>query len=191
MGVGPVTVRRAVFVDRDGVLNRAVVRKGRPHPPSGSDQVQLLPGVVEACAALREAGFLVIGVTNQPDVARGTQRREVVEAINALLQSRIPLDDIRVCYHDDGDGCGCRKPEPGLLLEAARDWKIDLAQSFMVGDRWRDTEAGRRAHCKTVLIDYGYGEPQHSIPDCRVRSFAEAAEWIMSRVDRVGGDTNP
>lgn len=172
-------MRRAVFLDRDGVLNRAFVRQGKPYPPVSLAELEILPGVAEACAVLREAGFLLIAVTNQPDVARGTQRREVVKAINQALADQLPLDDIRVCYHNDVDHCPCRKPEPGLLLEAARDWAIDLSASFMVGDRWKDIEAGRRAGCKTIFVDYGYIEKEPDNPDCRVGSPIEAVDWIL------------
>lgn len=174
-------MRRAVFVDRDGVLNRVAVRDGRPHPPAGPNEVEVLPGVVESCAMLRGAGFLVIVVTNQPDVARGTQRRETVEVIHDLMRSRIPLDDIRVCYHDDADACACRKPKPGMLLQAARDWSIDLARSVMVGDRWRDVEAGRRAGCATVFIDNGYAEPRPESVDFVTDSLWAAGQWIVDR----------
>jgi transaldolase len=174
-------MRRAVFLDRDGVLNRAIVRNGKPYPPSGPAELEVLPGVIDACIALRAAGFLLVVVTNQPDVARGTQRRELVEAINDALRAQVPLDDIRVCYHDEPDGCTCRKPRPGLLLQAARDGQIDLANSFLVGDRWRDIEAGHRAGCTTILINYGYTEAQQSAPDCYVRSLPEAADWILNQ----------
>ena len=188
MGVGSLSLRRAVFLDRDGVLNRAIVRQGKPYPPVSLAEFEVLPGVVEACTALRAAGFLLVVVTNQPDVARGMQRHEVVEAINQSLRAQVPVDDIRVCYHDDQDKCLCRKPSPGLLLQAAKDWQIDLSASFMVGDRWKDIEAGRRAGCKTVLIDYAYAEATQSMPDQRVRSLAEAADWILrqssSRAER-------
>ncbi len=171
--------RRAVFLDRDGVLNRAIVRDGKPHPPSSPDQLEVLPGVPAACAALRGEGFLLIVVTNQPDVARGTQRWPVVEAINEALRARVPLDDIWVCCHDDPDGCLCRKPRPGLLLAAARDWGIDLAGSFMVGDRCKDIEAGGRAGCRTVLIDCDYSETRRCSPDKTAASLREAAAWIL------------
>ena len=112
-------MRRAVFLDRDGVLNRAFLHAdGKSHPPASPQQLEILPGVMDVCQSLRRAGFLLIVVTNQPDVARGTQRREVVEAINLELRRQLPLDDIRVCYHDEADNCPCRKPKPGMLLEA-------------------------------------------------------------------------
>jgi D-glycero-D-manno-heptose 1,7-bisphosphate phosphatase len=181
MGVGAVTMRRAIFLDRDGVLNRAIVVQGRPHPPATLAEFEVLPGVVEACAELRRAGFLLIVVTNQPDVARGIQRWEVVEAMNAALLADVPLDDIRVCYHDDQDQCVCRKPLPGLLVQAAREWQIDLSASYMVGDRWKDIETGRKAGCRTILIDCNYREPMLSAPDHHVRSLAEAPHWILSQ----------
>lgn len=171
---------RAVFLDRDGVINLPIVRAGLPHPPHHPDELVLAPDVPEALRRLRRAGFRLVVVTNQPDVARGTQRREVVEAMHARLASELPIDEIRVCYHDDGDECGCRKPKPGMLEASAREGGFDLAGSFMVGDRWRDIEAGRRAGCSTVLVDRGYVERVAVEPDVVVRSLSEAADWILS-----------
>jgi len=173
--------RRAVFLDRDGVLNRANVVDGKPLPPASVDELELLPGVGQACRELHEAGLLLIVVTNQPDVARGTQTMATVEALNRELSSRLPLDEIRVCPHDDADHCDCRKPAPGLLLDAAHDWGIELENSVMVGDRWRDVEAGRRAGCKTVFIDSGYSERPPEAPDLTVRGLGEAVHWILER----------
>jgi D-glycero-D-manno-heptose 1,7-bisphosphate phosphatase len=177
-------LRRAVFLDRDGVLNRAVVRDGRPFPPATVEDFEILPGAPEAARRLRDAGFLLIGATNQPDVARGTQRRAVVEAMNERLLAAMPIAEIRVCY-DDGDHCPRRKPNPGLLLEAAADHAIDLAASYMVGDRWRDVEAGRRAGCRTVFIDRHYRERRPDPPaDHDAADLAEAADWILSDPER-------
>ncbi len=173
--------RKAVFLDRDGVVNKTVVRGGKPYPPSSPAEVEIVDGAPEALSRLREAGFLLIVVTNQPDVARGTQSRELVEAMNARLMEELPLDEFRVCYHDDADRCGCRKPEPGLLLDAAREHAIDLAASYMVGDRWRDIEAGSRAGTRTVFIDYGYRETSPEHYDRNVASLVEAVEWILSQ----------
>ena len=172
-------MRRAVFLDRDGVLNHAIVKDGRPYPPSGLHELELLPGVIEACRALKESGYVLIMVTNQPDVARGKQQRETVEMINAAILMQVPVDDTRVCYHDDDDSCACRKPNPGLLLDAARDWNIDLKNSYMVGDRWKDIEAGRQAGCITILLDHQYSETMASIPNYTFRTLHEAATWIL------------
>jgi D-glycero-D-manno-heptose 1,7-bisphosphate phosphatase len=175
--------RRAIFLDRDGVLNRAITRNGMPHPPDTPGDVEILPGVASALERLKQAGFLLVGITNQPDVARGRVSREVVQAINASLLAALPLEDILVCYHDDADGCRCRKPQPGLLIEASLRFGIHVASSFMVGDRWRDIEAGRAAGCRTVFIDCAYAEPAPAGADHVSGSLPEAAEWILSVAD--------
>ena len=180
--------RRAVFLDRDGVLNRATVKNGKPYPPATLAELQILPGALSALESLKAAGLLLIGVTNQPDVARGTQRRDVVEAINTALLSALPLLEILVCYHDDQDGCACRKPLPGLLLQAAARHTIDLSSSVMIGDRWKDVETGNRAGCATVLIDYGYSElAAGRPPDHTVHSLSEAAAWILTQFHARAG----
>ncbi len=150
--------RKAVFLDRDGVINREVIRNDRPYPPGRWEEVEIPEDVPGALEKLKKAGFLLIVVTNQPDVARGTQSRKNVEAIHAGLLGALPLDEIFVCYHDDGDGCSCRKPLPGLFHQAAARFSIHLSSSFMVGDRWRDIEAGHRAGCTTILVDRRYAE---------------------------------
>jgi D-glycero-D-manno-heptose 1,7-bisphosphate phosphatase len=172
-------MRRAVFLDRDGVLNRAIVRDGKPYPPSQLDELEVLPGVPEALDALHRAGWLLIVVTNQPDVARGTTSRSQVEAINDRLRGGMHIDEFRTCYHDGSDGCDCRKPAPGAILAAAHTHGIDLGASFMVGDRWRDVQAGQRAGCRTVFIDYGYSEPQPEGADFTVHDLPQAARIIL------------
>jgi D-glycero-D-manno-heptose 1,7-bisphosphate phosphatase len=172
-------IRRAVFLDRDGVLNRATVRDKKPYPPDSLAALELLPGVPAALDQLKNAGFVLIVVSNQPDVARGTITREIVEAIHARLADLLPIDRFMVCYHDTPDDCNCRKPRPGMLLASAKDLHINLTESYMVGDRWRDIEAGKRAGCKTFFIDYGYDEEQPADYDFRVASLAEAARLIL------------
>jgi D-glycero-D-manno-heptose 1,7-bisphosphate phosphatase len=179
-------MRRAVFLDRDGVLNRTVLREGKPYPPATLSDLRLLPGVREACARLRDAGFLLVLITNQPDIARGLVTAEQVAEMNRRLQRFLRLDCVGVCPHDDAARCGCRKPQPGLLLEAASVWDIDLEASFVVGDRWRDIEAGHRAGCRTIFIDYGYAERRPDGPFAQVPSLREAAAWIL-RIS--GGET--
>jgi D-glycero-D-manno-heptose 1,7-bisphosphate phosphatase len=178
---------RAVFLDRDGVINRAIVRDGRPYPPATLEELEILPDASSALADLKDGGFLLLLITNQPDVARGLQRREVVGQINQVLASALPLDGVFVCYHSDNEVCDCRKPRPGLLEQAGRDRGIDLARSFVVGDRWRDIDAGHNAGCTTVLIDRDYKEraPAHQ-PDARVKSLREAADWILRSVPPDG-----
>src|SRR5689334_4500192 len=174
-------IHRAVFLDRDGVINRPIVREGKPYPPASADALEVLPDVPDALARLRAAGFRLIVVTNQPDIARGTQRREVVDRMHAKLMAELPIDDVRVCPHDDHDGCECRKPKAGMLNSAARDNRLSLSASFMVGDRWRDVEAGRRAGCTTIFVDRNYAEPRPEGAAVVVRSLGEATDWILSR----------
>jgi D-sedoheptulose 7-phosphate isomerase len=173
-------MRRAVFLDRDGVINEAVVRDGKPYPPADAASLQILPGTAEALARLKQSGYLLLVVTNQPDVARGSQKRDTVDAISLRLRTELPLDDVLTCFHDDPDDCDCRKPRPGLMKQAAQQYGIDLAHSYLIGDRWRDIDAGANAGCKTVWIDRGYKEQvPASAPDARVASLSEAVDWIL------------
>ena len=181
MGVRAVTT--AVFLDRDGVLNQTIVRHGVPHPPDHVSACVLLPGVREACEKLRRADYLLFVVTNQPDVARGRQRREHVEGINAWIQHTLPVQQVLTCYHDDADQCICRKPKPGMLLEAAQAWGVALPESFMVGDRWSDVEAGRAAGCRSILIERAYSGRERCQPDWIVHDLLAAAQIILRRGD--------
>lgn len=169
-----------MFLDRDGVLNKAVIYNGLPFPPPRIEEVVLVPDALASLKRLKELGFLLIVVTNQPDVRRGTTTREAVEMIHQHLREQLPLDDIAVCYHDDEDHCQCRKPLPGLLLRAAREHGVVLKESFMVGDRWRDIDAGIAAGCRTILVDYRYNERSSTgDPDVRVASLSQATDWIV------------
>jgi D-glycero-D-manno-heptose 1,7-bisphosphate phosphatase len=175
--------KRAVFLDRDGVLNRPVVRDGLPFPPAAVGEFELYPDVAEGCRQLKEAGFLLIVVTNQPDVGRGTQSRESVEAMHAKLREDLAaIDDIEVCFHAGarhGEPCDCRKPKPGMLLRAAALHNIDLKRSFLIGDRWRDIDCAHAAGCRAVFIDHRYREPLREKPEFTVTTFREAVVLIL------------
>ena len=171
--------RRAVFLDRDGVVVRALVRDGLPRSASTLDELEILADAEEACSALKEAGFALVVVTNQPEIARGTLAPETIDRQNDVLRDALPLDEVVVCPHDDGDGCDCRKPKPGMLLDAAARLGVDLGSSFMVGDRWRDIEAGRRAGCRVVFVDRGYDEEVRVEPDAVVGDLGDAVRWIL------------
>lgn len=171
----------AVFLDRDGVLNRVRIRGGRPFGPMSLAAFALYDGVEEAVRRLKAAGFKLVVATNQPEIRRGRLKPDVLEAMHAQLRERLPLDAIYVCPHDDADGCLCRKPKPGMLKAAAEALGIDLARSIMVGDRWRDVEAGRAAGCGTYLIDRGYREEVAARPDHVVADLVEAVDHILSR----------
>ena len=174
--------KRAVFLDRDGVISRSIVRDGLPFAPTTLSEFEILPEAPEACRRLKEAGFLLIVVTNQPEVGRGTVKQETVEEMHAKMCRELPIDCVEVCYHP-GHGishCDCRKPKPGLLLKAARELNIDLGQSWMVGGRWRDIDCGFAVGCRTLFIDRGYAESLKHVPDFRAKDLAEAAEMILA-----------
>lgn len=182
MGIGSDCLMRAVFLDRDGVINEAIVHEGKPYPPASVADIRLVAGVERALEQLKSNGFLLIVVTNQPDVGRGHTTQDNVECIHKDLSSRLPLDGIYCCYHGGSEDCACRKPKPGLLLKAAEEWGIDMGASFMVGDRWRDVDAGLAAGCRTVLIDFGYQErAPEGEPSARVSSLPAAVEWILEQ----------
>lgn len=173
---------RAVFLDRDGVLNHVILRDRKPYPPATVSEVVIHEGVREALRELKDLGFLLIVVTNQPDVARGTTTKAEVEQIHSHMGGLLPVDEFRACYHDSSDACACRKPRPGMLLDAAREHGIDLGGSYMVGDRWRDVEAGESAGCVTVWIDPGYDERgPASAPGHRALTPGAALAWILAR----------
>lgn len=174
-------MRRAVFLDRDGVINRSLVRDGKPFAPVDASEFDLLPGVASALLQLRGSGFLNIVVTNQPDLATGKQRREDLDALHSHLLAELAIDAIKVCGHVEADACACRKPKPGLLLAAAREFDIEMGQSYMVGDRWRDVAAGQLAGCRTCFfIDYGYAEKRPEQPFIVVKSLENSVQYMLA-----------
>ena len=170
---------KAVLLDRDGVINEAVVKEMRPFPPNNLEELKIIAGVEEALINLSNKGFKLIVVTNQPDVKRGKTSLEQVNKINIYLQEILPIDAIYCCFHDDQDNCNCRKPKPGLIEKAYDEFSINSSETYMVGDRWRDVEAGFAAGCRTFFIDYGYNEKQPTNFDFRVQSLLEASKIIL------------
>jgi D-glycero-D-manno-heptose 1,7-bisphosphate phosphatase len=171
---------RAVFLDRDGVVNRSVVRNGKPYAPQTLAQFHLLPGVKDAVRALRQAGYLIVVVTNQPDIGNHLVDRSVVETMHDRLRTVLAPDAIEVCPHSQDAGCECRKPKPGLLKRAASRLDIALERSFMVGDRWSDVAAGHAVGCYTLLVQRGYQEEIQVKPDTIVSSMPGAARAILA-----------
>ncbi len=176
MGTG---ARRGVFLDRDGVIVDAILRNGRAYAALDLDHFKITDGAAEAVKRLAEAGFAIVVVTNQPEIARGTLSLATLNAMHASLRAAMPIDEIVFCPHLDEDGCTCRKPKPGMLCGAAARLGIDLASSFMVGDLWRDVEAGHAAGCRTILIERPYSKCETA--DARVSTVSEAANIIFGR----------
>lgn len=175
-----------VFLDRDGTLNAPVIRENKPYPPQTPEEFVLLDGVLEGCRKLKAAGFKLVVATNQPDVGRGTQSREAVEAMHQHLCRLAPIDAVYVSYasgHEvppDEE----RKPRPGMLLRAVRELDLDLKRAWMVGDRWRDVDSGFNAGVRTIFIDWNYDEKLRAQPNFTVRSFAEAVGIILEHATR-------
>lgn len=180
------SMRAAVFLDRDGVLNELVERAGVAVSPRRPEDFRIRPGTVESVLALRELGLAVFVVTNQPDVARGFMDRAALDRMSDLLRAAVPIDDMLICSHDDRDGCACRKPQPGMLLSLAARWQVDLARSYMVGDSWRDVEAGRAAGCRTILV--GGGNVPESSPDWIVADLPGAVAAIGEHLQCVNAE---
>ena len=174
---------RAVFLDRDGVLNANIERDGKPVAPTTVEEFRIFPDTAAAVRRLKDAGFLLVVVTNQPDVGTGRTPRATMEAMHAKIRALMPIDDFEICFHTDADGCDCRKPKPGLILKAAAKHGIDLPASVMIGDRWRDVLAGQSAGCgMTIRVDHGLADDRPSTPDRTVKSLSEAAHYILGRV---------
>jgi D-glycero-D-manno-heptose 1,7-bisphosphate phosphatase len=182
----PPRQRRAVFLDRDGVLNEAMVRGDRAYAPLTLEDFRLVEGAAAQVGRLRQASLVPIVFTNQPEVARGLLAPETLARMHERLRAAIPVEDVFVCVHDSNDGCACHKPKPGMLHAAAARWGLDLRRSFVVGDRWRDIDAGRAAGCYTILVERPYS--QCASADAQVASLGEAVDVILSR---LGGRSAP
>jgi len=178
-------MRRAAFLDRDGVLNQTLLVDGVPEPPNSISEVKILNGVLEGIQLLKNSGFIPVVVTNQPDVARGKQSKEIVEAINLYIGTKLQIEHFFTCFHDDLDFCSCRKPAPGLIFQAAAQLQLDIASSFLVGDRWRDISAGQAAGCQSYFIDYSYREKLPDMPYFQVNSLLEATRIAVGEYNGV------
>lgn len=171
-------MKQAIFLDRDGVINSTIIKEGKPFSPRKFEDFEFVDGIKNVLERFKTEGLLNIVVTNQPDIARGLMKKEELRKMHNLIRENLPVDDIFICPHDDADNCNCRKPKPGMLLEAAKKWDIDLSESFMIGDSWKDIEAGRNAGCTTLLIDSPYNKQIDS--DLRANGLSAVAEMILN-----------
>jgi D-glycero-D-manno-heptose 1,7-bisphosphate phosphatase len=181
-------MNRAAFLDRDGVLNQAIVRNGRPYAPRSLDEFVILVEAPGAVRRLAQAGFMIIVVTNQRDIGAGLMSAATLDEMHARLAHAMPIDDIRVCTCIDD--CPCYKPNAGMLLDAARDWDIDLSASVMIGDRWRDIGAGKNAGCRTILIERGYTEGIAIDPDLTAADLSDAVDKLLACPSLPNGNNN-
>lgn len=170
--------KAGVFLDRDGVINKVVMREGKPGSPRSMEEFEWEDGAQEAIATLKNSGYPIIVVTNQPDVARNKMDRASINRIHQRIYDKIKVDEVVVCVHDDADACHCRKPNPGMLIESAKKWNFDCKKSFIVGDGWKDMEAGKAAGCTTILLDRPYNE--NVACDFRVKNIQQAVSIILT-----------
>lgn len=171
--------RKAIFLDRDGVINYPIIKNGKPFPPRKLSELKVYAEVPSFLKLMKSKGFYLIVITNQPDVARGDILKFRVEEINKYLFKTLVLDDIKVCYHDDSDNCDCRKPLPGSLIAASKLYNLELENCYMIGDRWKDISAGLKAGCKTIFIDRNYNEKKPKSYHVKIRSLDEARDYIL------------
>jgi len=173
--------RRACFLDRDGILNEIVMRGTTVSSPWKSAEFQLHSGAKELVAAAVEAGFVPVVVTNQPDLERSNLSPVELEKMHAILRDELGLAEIEVCGSGD-NADPRRKPNPGMILDAAGRLSLDLSQSLLVGDSPKDIEAGRRAGVWTILLEASYNRPAHGMADENFRSHREIAHAILARM---------
>jgi D-glycero-D-manno-heptose 1,7-bisphosphate phosphatase len=172
-------MRRAVFFDRDGVLNLVRLTDGRPKAPLSLVDFEIDGAAPGAVQAVRDAGFFTFVATNQPELATGELAPATLDAMHAQLSASMPFHAIYVCPHRDADGCACHKPRPGLLERAREEWDLDLTRSYLIGDRWRDIGAGAAVGCETVLLSRPYsGDCQ---PTYAATDINDAVTWILGR----------
>jgi D-glycero-D-manno-heptose 1,7-bisphosphate phosphatase len=174
---GSLITRRAVFLDRDGVINKVIFRDGHPASPGSLEEFVLNDGVRQTTRKLRDYGFRIIVVSNQPDLARGEITKGVLALMTQRMRWELPIDDVYICPHDDHHQCSCRKPKPGMLIQSAEKWDIDLPSSFMIGDTWKDMEAGKAAGCRTIILNAPYNQDVQC--DFRVKSLSESVDIII------------
>ena len=170
--------KKGIFFDRDGVINKSLILNNKPYPPKSLKDFEFFENIEKTLEQVRKSGFMSFIFTNQPDVARGALGKDKIEEINKYIYSKLPINKIYCCYHDDKDNCECRKPKAGMLYEAAKEFDVDLKKSFVVGDRWRDIDAGNLAGCKTIFIDYGYSEKLKTKPDYTINKIDEIIDLI-------------
>jgi D-glycero-D-manno-heptose 1,7-bisphosphate phosphatase len=173
-------MKKAIFLDRDGVINHTLFKMGKQRAPYTLEEFKFIDGVPEAIAAFKKAGFILIVVTNQPDVARGWVSMDQVNLLNHHVHSHLSVDEIMACFHTEKDNCECRKPKPGMILSAAQKFGIDVTQSFMVGDRMSDVDAGKRAGCRSILVGQAESDVATVLPDYECLNLLEASDWILS-----------
>jgi D-glycero-D-manno-heptose 1,7-bisphosphate phosphatase len=155
---------KAIFFDRDGVLNKAIMKNNKPFSPKTLKQLEINPDANMIIKYAKKKKFLTFMITNQPDVARGENSKKNVDKINLFIKKKLNIDDIFCCYCSDNQ-CKRRKPNPGMLIEAKKKWNISFKKSFLIGDRKKDIDAAKKVKIKSIFIDYNYDEKKPTKPN--------------------------
>ena len=171
---------KCIFLDRDGVINKPIIIDNKPYSPRNKYQFELLPNIEKYLKKIHSLGFLTIIITNQPDISTNHINENLLNEFHDIIKNKMPITDIYVCKYIDTDDCYCRKPKPGLILTAAKKYKINLKKSYFIGDRWKDIDAANKAGCHSIFIDYGYKEKLKTTPINNVKSVKEAFEIILN-----------
>ena len=172
-------MKKAIFFDRDGVINKVVFRNGnyqKPIAPWNINEFKIFPGIKKSFCNLKNLGFKIFVVTNQPDIAKGIIDSCFVSRLNKIILQELPVDEIAVCPHEDKNMCDCRKPKPGMIVSLSKKWGVDCKNSFLVGDSWKDIEAGETAQCTTMLLERHYNT--HVKADYKIKNLCQAFEKI-------------
>lgn len=175
--------RRAIFLDRDGVINKASFVNGKHRSPMLAGEVELYEDAKSSINKLRKLGFLIFVMTNQPEISRGNLRLEESDAINGVIQKEIEPEEIIVCPHDDSDRCCCRKPLPGMITDLISRYKLNPDTCYLIGDRANDIEAGQAAGVKSIQIDRGYPVDLSPHKLASARSLSGAVR-IIQKIER-------
>jgi len=172
---------KCVFLDRDGVINLPIVINKKPYSPRRIEEFIFTSEIKNLISKVVNHGYKVIVITNQPDIASGDLSESLLNYFHQRIIDEMLVDDIFVCKHLSSDNCNCRKPKPGLILEAALKHKINLKESFFIGDRWKDVDAANNVECHSIFIDYGYREKLKTVPKNCVKNLNAAFEVILSK----------
>tara|TARA_Y100000996_G_C22342075_1_gene569100 strand:+ start:206 stop:739 length:534 start_codon:yes stop_codon:yes gene_type:complete len=172
---------KAFFFDRDGILNKVILKKNKPYSPRYPKQVVKNYEILKLIKLLKKKKFKKIIITNQPDIKTGKLTKHSLRTINNDIKLFFSIDDIFVCTHNKFDKCHCRKPKIGMIKLAEKKWNLDLKKSYLIGDRWKDIDAGNKAGCKTIYIDYNYDEKKPKKPIYSFKSLTQ----MLCQVEKI------
>jgi len=172
---------KAVFLDRDGVINKPIIIDGKSYAPRLLKDFKIFPKVKSDVKKLKDKGFKVLVITNQPDIGNKLLKKSTLKEMHSILKAKVPLDKIYFCPHTRNDRCKCRKPKPGMIIKASNELKIDLKESYVVGDRKIDIDAGIKAGCKTIFVNNNYYEKKPTKQKKNVKSLHDAVKYILKK----------